>query len=151
MPAIISEVLADVRPSAHVERLQFMDLLAVQECTDTRFLPERFAKLSLSEVNRRIEAAEGGDRGVGRPRDQPHGSLTFWKAVTMDESDFLEQLLALLRDARSTIAWSVVRRSTPTSSPSSAWTSTWRLPRASWGNWSGLWPCPFVSSDSRTG
>ena len=49
MPAIISEVLADVRPSAHVERLQFMDLLAVKECTDTRFLPERFAKLSLSE------------------------------------------------------------------------------------------------------
>ena len=55
MPAIITEVIADVRPSAHVERLQFMDLLAVKECTDGRFLPERFRKLSLGEVNRRIE------------------------------------------------------------------------------------------------
>ena len=27
-------------------------------------------------------------------------ALTFWKAVTMDESDFLEQLLALLRDRK---------------------------------------------------
>lgn len=56
MPEIIAEVIADVRPSAHVERLQFMDLLAVKECTDGRFLPERFRKLPLGEVNRRIEA-----------------------------------------------------------------------------------------------
>jgi hypothetical protein len=55
MPAIIAEVLADVRPSAHVERLVLMDLLAVKECTDGRFLPERFRKLSLSDVNKRIE------------------------------------------------------------------------------------------------
>ncbi len=33
-----------------------MDLLAVKECTDTRFLPERFRKLSLAQVNARIEA-----------------------------------------------------------------------------------------------
>ena len=45
----------DFRPSAHVERLELMDLLAVKECTDTRFLPERFRKLSLAEVNARIE------------------------------------------------------------------------------------------------
>jgi hypothetical protein len=32
-----------------------MDLLAVKECTDSRFLPERFRKLSLSEVNGRID------------------------------------------------------------------------------------------------
>jgi hypothetical protein len=41
-----------------------MDLLAVKECTDTRFLPERFRKLSLSDVNARIErlkAAIGGE------------------------------------------------------------------------------------------
>ena len=55
MPGIIAEVIADVRPSAHVERLQFMDLLAVKECTDGRFLFERFCKLSFGEVNRRIE------------------------------------------------------------------------------------------------
>jgi AAA+ superfamily predicted ATPase len=51
----IEEAIADFRPSAHVERLELMDLLAVKECTDTRFLPERFRKLSLAEVNARIE------------------------------------------------------------------------------------------------
>jgi hypothetical protein len=32
-----------------------MDMLAVKECTDTRFLPERFRKLSLAQVNARID------------------------------------------------------------------------------------------------
>ena len=53
--ACIEEAIADFRPSAHVERLQLMDLLAVKECTDTRFLPERFRSLNLAEVNARIE------------------------------------------------------------------------------------------------
>jgi SpoVK/Ycf46/Vps4 family AAA+-type ATPase len=51
----IEAAIADFRPSAHVERLELMDLLAVKECTDTRFLPERFRSLSLAEVNARIE------------------------------------------------------------------------------------------------
>jgi AAA+ superfamily predicted ATPase len=55
LPACIEEAIADFRPSAHVERLELMDLLAVKECTDTRFLPERFRRLSLSQVNARIE------------------------------------------------------------------------------------------------
>jgi hypothetical protein len=54
LPEILREVIADVRPSAHVERLALMDLLAVKECTDSRFLPPRFRDLTLSEVNRRI-------------------------------------------------------------------------------------------------
>jgi SpoVK/Ycf46/Vps4 family AAA+-type ATPase len=54
--ACIEEAIADFRPSAHVERLELMDLLAVKECTDTRFLPDRFRKLSLAQVNARIEA-----------------------------------------------------------------------------------------------
>jgi len=53
--ACIEEAISDFRPSAHVERLELMDLLAVKECTDTRFLPERFRKLSLAQVNARIE------------------------------------------------------------------------------------------------
>jgi SpoVK/Ycf46/Vps4 family AAA+-type ATPase len=53
--ACIEEAVTDFRPSAHVERLELMDLLAVKECTDTRFLPERFRKLSLAQVNARIE------------------------------------------------------------------------------------------------
>jgi hypothetical protein len=55
LPACIEEAIADFRPSAHVERLELMDMLAVKECTDTRFLPERFRKLTLPEVNARIE------------------------------------------------------------------------------------------------
>jgi SpoVK/Ycf46/Vps4 family AAA+-type ATPase len=50
-----ADAIQDFRPSAHVERLELMDLLAVKECTDTRFLPERFRKLSLADVNARIE------------------------------------------------------------------------------------------------
>jgi hypothetical protein len=56
LPDCIARAIADFRPSAHVERLELMDLLAVKECTDTRFLPERFRKLSLAQVNARIEA-----------------------------------------------------------------------------------------------
>ena len=65
LPECVARAIADFRPSAHVERLELMDLLAVKECTDTRFLPERFRKLSLAQVNARIEAAEDDGRGVG--------------------------------------------------------------------------------------
>jgi hypothetical protein len=54
--ACIESAIADFRPSAHVERLELMDLLAVKECTDTRFLPERFRSLSLAKLNERVEA-----------------------------------------------------------------------------------------------
>jgi SpoVK/Ycf46/Vps4 family AAA+-type ATPase len=50
----IEQAIADFRPSAHVERLQLMDLLAVKECTDGRFLPKRFRSLNPQEVNDRI-------------------------------------------------------------------------------------------------
>ncbi len=59
LPDCIESAIADFRPSAHVERLQLMDLLAVKECTDTRFLPARFRKLSLAQVNERIEQLRG--------------------------------------------------------------------------------------------
>jgi len=55
LTACIEAAIADFRPSAHVERLELMDLLAVKECTDARFLPGRFRKLSLADVNGRIE------------------------------------------------------------------------------------------------
>ncbi|MEM9557483.1 MAG: AAA family ATPase [Acidobacteriota bacterium] len=50
----IAEVIAEFRPSAHVERLELMDLVAVKECTDERFLPPRYRELDLGAVNRRI-------------------------------------------------------------------------------------------------
>lgn len=55
LPAAITAAIADFRPSAHVERLELMDLLAVKECTDTRFLPDRFRSVSLAQVNARLE------------------------------------------------------------------------------------------------
>lgn len=54
LPDVVSEVIEGFRPSAHLDRLELMDLLAVKECTDDRFLPPRYAKLDLAEVNRRI-------------------------------------------------------------------------------------------------
>jgi Arc/MetJ-type ribon-helix-helix transcriptional regulator len=50
----IEDAIADFRPSAHVERLQLMDLLAVKECTDLRFLPKRFRSLNPPEISERI-------------------------------------------------------------------------------------------------
>jgi AAA+ superfamily predicted ATPase len=55
LPDVIRSVIEDFRPSAHTDRLELMDLLAVKECTDRRFLPPAFRDLDLSEVNRRID------------------------------------------------------------------------------------------------
>ena len=52
--ACIEEAIAGFRPSAQVERLPLMDLLAVKECTDARFLPKRFRSLNPPEINDRI-------------------------------------------------------------------------------------------------
>lgn len=54
MPEVLVDVIADFRPSAHVERLELMDLVAVKECTDQRFLPPSFRELDLGELNERI-------------------------------------------------------------------------------------------------
>ena len=54
LPALIARVLKEYRPSAHTRRLELMDLLAVQECTDGRFLPERFRGLTPEATLRRI-------------------------------------------------------------------------------------------------
>jgi SpoVK/Ycf46/Vps4 family AAA+-type ATPase len=51
----LSAVLREIRPSAHRFKLEYMDLVAVRECTDTRFLPERFRTLSPDELERQIE------------------------------------------------------------------------------------------------
>jgi AAA+ superfamily predicted ATPase len=50
----ISEVLKEVRPSAHRLKLQYMDLIAVKECTDARFLPERYRTIEPGELERQI-------------------------------------------------------------------------------------------------
>ncbi len=51
----ISEAMKSYRPMAHSARLEYMDLAAVVECTDQRFLPEKFAKLDMDDIKRRMD------------------------------------------------------------------------------------------------
>ena len=53
---ILSDVLREVRPNPHTRKLEYMDLVAVKECTDARFLPARFKDLTPEELETRIEA-----------------------------------------------------------------------------------------------
>jgi AAA+ superfamily predicted ATPase len=52
---ILTEVILEVRPSAHTRRLEYMDLVAVKECTDARFLPAHYATIAPEELEQRIE------------------------------------------------------------------------------------------------
>lgn len=56
---IIARVVEEFRPSAHTTELELMDLLAVRECTDDRFLPARFRDLDVARVETRIRELEG--------------------------------------------------------------------------------------------
>jgi hypothetical protein len=51
---VIGEVFAEHRPSAYGDRLELMDLLAVEECTDAGFLPARYREMPLEKVQARI-------------------------------------------------------------------------------------------------
>ena len=51
---VFISVLQEIRPSAHTRKLEYMDLVAVKECTDARFLPPQFRDLAPEEVERRI-------------------------------------------------------------------------------------------------
>jgi hypothetical protein len=53
---VLAEVLREVRPNPHTRKLEYMDLVAVKECTDERFLPARFAELTPEEIETRIDA-----------------------------------------------------------------------------------------------
>jgi hypothetical protein len=52
---ILVGVLSEIRPSAHRLKLEYMDLVAVKECTDARFLPERFRTMPPEELETKIE------------------------------------------------------------------------------------------------
>jgi AAA+ superfamily predicted ATPase len=51
---ILAGVLTEVRPSAHTRKLEYMDLAAVKECTDVRFLPPRFRDLTPEAIEQRL-------------------------------------------------------------------------------------------------
>ena len=52
---ILGKVFGEVRPNAHTRKLEYMDLVAVRECTDSRFLPPRYRELSPEDLEQRIE------------------------------------------------------------------------------------------------
>jgi SpoVK/Ycf46/Vps4 family AAA+-type ATPase len=52
--AILTAVMADYRTMAHRSKLEYMDMVAVKECTDSRFLPPAYRKLTLDEIEDRI-------------------------------------------------------------------------------------------------
>jgi hypothetical protein len=53
---VLAELLREVRPNPHTRKLEYMDLVAVKECTDVRFLPQRFRDLTPEELEERIDA-----------------------------------------------------------------------------------------------
>src|SRR5687768_5806428 len=53
---VLAEVIKDVRPNPHTRKLEYMDLVAVKECTDVRFLPLRYRELTPEELESRIDA-----------------------------------------------------------------------------------------------
>ena len=53
---VLADVLKEVRPNPHTRKLEYMDLVAVKECTDARFLPARFKDLTPEELETRIDA-----------------------------------------------------------------------------------------------
>ena len=53
---MLGDVIREVRPNPHTRKLEYMDLVAVRECTDIRFLPARYRELSPEELESRIDA-----------------------------------------------------------------------------------------------
>lgn len=53
---VLAQVLAEVRPSAFTRKLEYMDYVAVKECTDARFLPARYRDLTPEMIEERIAA-----------------------------------------------------------------------------------------------
>ncbi len=54
LPEVVGKVIKSFRPSPHSERLEYMDLIAVKECTDSGFLPEKYRKISPEELEARL-------------------------------------------------------------------------------------------------
>jgi hypothetical protein len=52
---ILVDLIREVRPNPHTRKLEYMDLVAVKECTDVRFLPPRFRDLTPEDIEARID------------------------------------------------------------------------------------------------
>lgn len=54
LKGILADVLQEVRPNANSRKLEYMDLVAVRECTDGRFLPDKFREITPEDLEQRI-------------------------------------------------------------------------------------------------
>jgi hypothetical protein len=52
---ILEGVFKDVRPNAYTRKLEYMDLVAVKECTDAGFLPPKYREMTPEDLEQRIE------------------------------------------------------------------------------------------------
>ena len=52
---VLASVVAEYRPVPHRRNLEYMDLVAVKECTDQAFLPATWSDLEADEVDRRLD------------------------------------------------------------------------------------------------
>ena len=53
---VLADAFGEARPSPHTRKLEYMDLVAVKECTDARFLPEHYRQMPPEEIESRIDA-----------------------------------------------------------------------------------------------
>ncbi len=52
---VLAQTINQVRPNAHTKKLEYMDLIAVRECTDERFLIPQFQNIAPEQLEQRIE------------------------------------------------------------------------------------------------
>ena len=55
MGYFVKRAMESYRPMAHSARLEYMDLAAVVECTDKRFLPAKFADVDVTKAQKRMD------------------------------------------------------------------------------------------------
>ena len=51
---LLDAALKDVRPNPNTRKLEYMDLVAVKECTDNQFLPESYRSMAMESIERRL-------------------------------------------------------------------------------------------------
>lgn len=51
---LLEHSMKDVRPNPNTKKLEYMDLAAVKECTDTHFLPDMYKQMSIDTIDRRM-------------------------------------------------------------------------------------------------
>lgn len=51
----VNEAMTSYRPMAHSDRLEYMDLAALLECTDHRFLPGKFGEINVNDAKKRMD------------------------------------------------------------------------------------------------